>query len=79
MPATSVLPPAVARVHPLKRELIKIRQQHGVSARVVAQEAGISESALSQIIAGNQRPSAETKAAIARALGVEPWQIFPPA
>jgi transcriptional regulator with XRE-family HTH domain len=68
--------PAGRRIRPLDRALAQARAA-GIPQRCVAEEAGISVSLLSQIVHGHAPVTPSTAAALARALGREPADLFP--
>ncbi len=68
--------PAARQVTPFARAL-EIARAVGVPAWAIAQEAGISESLVSQLSRGRVPATPETAVAIARALGGDPRALFP--
>jgi transcriptional regulator with XRE-family HTH domain len=60
----------VRRTPMIGQELRAIREQRGISARLIAAEAGISRSALTAIERGERYPSLETLEALASCLRI---------
>lgn len=54
----------------------RLRRESELTATAVAQAAGITRGYLHAIEAGQYAPSDEVRIAIARAIGVEPGEIF---
>ncbi len=62
---------ALAPIYEIKRELIRLRIERGLTQKDLADIAGTKQSAISRLESGNYNPSIEFLSKIALALGKE--------
>ena len=60
----------------IKLRIDAIRKRRKISKTALAQTAGIARGSLYQILSGDHWPNRETLSSLARALGVEPWELI---
>jgi transcriptional regulator with XRE-family HTH domain len=60
------------------RELKRIRKQKGVTQRELSEASGVDPATISLVETGKRQPKIETLESLARALGVEVGEFFPP-
>ncbi|MHB1681949.1 MAG: helix-turn-helix transcriptional regulator [Bacilli bacterium] len=58
--------------------LKKTREQHGLTQRALSKRSGVLQGFISEIEAGNKKPSLETAYRLAQALGVKVDDLIQP-
>lgn len=58
-------------IYDIKRDLIKLRLEHGLSQKDLADKIGTKQSAISRLESGDYNPSIEFLSKVANALGKE--------
>lgn len=62
---------SLAVTHDIKREIIKLRLEQGLSQKALADRIGTKQSAISRLESGDYNPSIEFLSKVAHALGKE--------